>query len=476
MYDESDPPFTEDPLWSRAVESYVGGVIGALKTSSPTRSVLCSISECFAKELLELGLGAHLLGGGRPNRDHSQRGQAEAVQLQELNQDMDAEMPATALHAQAKRNAQEGSWMQLFDPEGTFFIDNDAFVGFPNFDSGSPATAYYQHNLMNPSEQLRNNDRRHSELCSTVTEHEKYMSQLENCRRAVSGIYPQMEPAEATLTRQKRLFVTRVLKTACAWDLTVTYGDFMKQAFVLLVYLKEATKDVGGSIHGLGVTMNTFKWDTRHENFVNKLGVVLIHCAMLGPSFNKDNFKRDVRSFYTKNNPLYQYVVIPLLQMTRVIFPLQFDFAWILTEHSNMIKHVKNARDQVNNWSVFDTTTAIELARGNVHSVPFLKGMFYAQYQVLFMVCEMFRGCRDRNKDLVCEAHVAEMIEDNTDIVIHQLEDDGAVMSYTKYTAGLYTQRVAPRTVRNRRPAQAEQGANQDEDEKESSSDDELFG
>ena len=249
----------------------------------------------------------------------------------------------------------------------------------------------------------------------------------------------------------------------------------MKQAFVLLVYLKEATNDVGESIHGLGVTMNTFKWDTRHENFVNKLGVVLIHCAMLGPSFNRDNYKKDVRSFYTPNNPLYQYVVIPLLQMTRMIFPLQFDFAWILTKKSDMMQHVKNARDQVGKCSVFDTKTAIDLARGNVHNVPFLKGMFYAQYQVLFMVCGIFRGCMDKKNALVCKADKAEMIQDNTDIVIHLLEDDGAVMSYTKYTAGLYTQRVAPRTVRTRRPAQAE-GANQDEDEEESSSEDEVFG
>ena len=139
MYEESGPPFTADPLWSRAVESYVGGVIGALKTSSPTRSVLCSISECFAKELLELGLGAHLVGGGRPNRD-SQIGQAEADQLQELFEDMDAEMPATTLHAEAKRNAPEGSWMQLLDLLVPF---GGRFPTLPS--CNSPVGSYFSH-------------------------------------------------------------------------------------------------------------------------------------------------------------------------------------------------------------------------------------------------------------------------------------------------------------------------------------------
>jgi hypothetical protein len=167
----------------------------------------------------------------------------------------------------------------------------------------------------------------------------------------------------------------------------------MMQAFVFLVYLKEENDKVTTTV-AKKIPGKKFKWVSRKESFLTRFLLTLVNCIMLGPKFDAvvTNIRNTIGSFYEENNPVYQYVVIPLMHMARLICPVEF--RWLLLEKwekNTVFKHIKNCSEQLSKHGIFTAKWAmstIENDEDDDGDFPFLAGMYLPHYRLMSFVCE----------------------------------------------------------------------------------------
>jgi hypothetical protein len=357
---------TGDALWKESTTAYIRTVL----TDHHCTISLEQRTICFAENLCMIGYKASRMQGSRIPVPVELGVAAVAAQA------LPAVVPAGEL------------WLDLFDPKRNIFDRTPGqHAGYATI--GVHAKVAYKR-LISLTDQKKCFLAHHKELALKMADADRDKRYLD----VAAGLYSTLQPEDKN-EDQVRAFVLRVLRTQCAWRSSITYGALMMQAFVMLVYLKEQNEKVTNTV-ARKIPGKKFKWVSRKETFLTRFLLTLVNCIMLGPKFDAivTNITNTIGGFVEDNNPVYQYVVLPLMHMARLICPVEF--RWYLLqkyEKLTVFKHIKNSLAQVTNQGIFTAKWAMSKIKTDEEGdgdgdIPFLAGLYLPHYRLMSFVCE----------------------------------------------------------------------------------------
>jgi hypothetical protein len=275
-----------------------------------------------------------------------------------------------------RQNAPEGPWRDLFDPLTRL------------------RTVFRRHRLHSAGFLCIEDSFEYYERVYSLAEQDHLLERT-NSQLAVVSAPPGDEVAIAEslylpVNINLDLFVNRVLNTTASWNPDVTYGQMVKHSFVLFVYLKENSKMRENQAkkdkrHGFKAS----RWNVTMKNFVNNFVVLLLHCILKGPHYSDDDCQA-VPDLYRRNNPLYQFVVVPILKMAKDFFPTEFDWTNKILKVT-LAQFVKNSRDKLAKHGAYSVEfMQRQLTNGGARGTSFLQGMFLPHYRMLYTVSDQF--------------------------------------------------------------------------------------
>ena len=399
---------TGDALWNESTKAYIQTVL----TDPHCTVALEERTVCFAKNLCMIGYKESRIQGSRIPVPVELGVAAVAAPP------LPAVVPAGEL------------WLDLFDPNNIIF---DRTVGQHAGYAGIVHAKRAYKQLISETAQKKCLEAHHRELALKVADADRD----KNCLDVAAGLYSNLQPKNKPKI-QVQAFVLRVLRTQCTWRSTITYGELMMQAFVLLVYLKEQNDKVTTTV-AKKIPGKKFKWVSRKETFLTRFLLTLVNCIMLGPKFDAivTNIRNTIPVFYEENNPVYQYVVIPLMHMARLICPVEF--RWYLLEKwekNTVFKHLKNCSEQVSKHGIFTAKWAMSRIENDEEDddgdFPFLAGMYLPHYRLMSFVCEKM----DVNSKLADKPEEGQVTINCTDVGLRTQVQGGRPITIQVYADG----------------------------------------
>ena len=205
------------------------------------------------------------------------------------------------------------------------------------------------------------------------------------------SLYPNLTVTDLA----KNMFICRLLLTPWPFNPALTYGDLMVHVYVVLYALRgaHATRDAL-ALRDARVAKKS-GWAGIRTKFIREFPAFLINSLVKGPYWTPITAIRvwDLPS----DNPVYHFVVIPILKMFKGMFPM--DFGFNQTMHLDPRDFVNNQKNRLRAFGVYSSVhleTAITTYGDDLSRYAFLGGGFYWHYRALTLINRTFdRGSRE---------------------------------------------------------------------------------
>jgi hypothetical protein len=279
------------------------------------------------------------------------------------------------IRAYTEKKISQGRWMDLFDPKNVLFDVTDSTMN--GFESMTFALA-----------DLENKVRSDHQEVTTVTL-EANLSRAPDTEELnlTRDKIPQNLWAKKTEDLINATFVTRLLNTKAVWtneEEKLTYGQLLPFAYTTLMYLKahiDAREEVNKTDEDYQGTKNG-NWSMTRKNFINFFAAFLCFSIVNGPKNNRQS-GRTLADQKKESNPLYVYVMLPILLMVKRTFPN--DFNWESVKAIDCHAYIEAMKKKLRHKGLYSVVYMEKYAsKAKTRSKPkWLQGVFNPFHRVV---------------------------------------------------------------------------------------------
>ena len=188
-------------------------------------------------------------------------------------------------------------------------------------------------------------------------------------------------------------FMQKFYKTPCKWNKDITIGDLFCVAFGLLSWLKWSYS-TRTSINSDGRVKEATNFTKTWMNFATGVVAFIPFILIRGPT-TKMKSLTNLKSLNFKNDPVWQLLVIPVLQVAQCMLgPNDFDFKFTEILNKNLETFItlnRNKAKRHGTWSNAWLKAQLQAQKGKAMNLDALKGLYYPWWRMLDLVTRTFK-------------------------------------------------------------------------------------